>query len=130
MRIDYEYAVVRLLPHVERGEFVNVGVLLYCKRKRFAGIRWDLDASRIQAWCPDLDLHWIEKFLISMQAICAGAKEGGPLAQLEQPERFRWLTANRSTMIQCSPVHIGMTDDPEKTLEELFSKLVLVKDNP
>lgn len=124
-RTLYEYAVVRLVPRVEREEFVNVGVALYCKKYQYAEFLYHLDTNKLKALCPDIDIENIEKHLLSFQRICTGDKAYGKIAHLEQAERFRWLTANRSTIIQCSPVHTGMCLSPQETHKELMDKLVL-----
>lgn len=124
-RTVYEYAVVRVVPRVDREEFVNVGVALYCKRQRFAGVQLHVDAKKLLALDPDIDLELIEQHLDSFRRICIGEKGAGRIAQLEQAERFRWLTAKRSTLIQCSVVHPGLCVSAEETLVELFEKLVL-----
>jgi len=121
----YEYAVIRLVPQVEREEFFNVGVVLYCKRPRFIGMRFQLDAKKLEAFCPELDVEQVQKNLEAFKAICAGAKNGGPIAQLEPAERFRWLTATRSSVIQTSKTHPGFSEDLEATLECLFMELVV-----
>ncbi len=121
----YEYAVVRVVPRVAREEFVNVGVALYCKKQRYAQVKIFVDEAKCRALDPDIDLELILKHLDSFQRICAGDKDAGKLASLEQAERFRWLTAKRSTLIQCSVLHPGMCVSAEETLQELFDKLVL-----
>lgn len=125
MRVEYEYSVIRYVPRVEREEFINVGVLLYCKRKRYAAIRWMVDEAKCQCLCTDADIAHLQAHLASLQKICAGDRDAGQLAALEQAERVRWITANRSTWIQCAPVHVGLCTDPEDTLEQLFNRLVL-----
>ena len=124
-RTLYEYAVVRLVPRVEREEFVNVGVLLYCRKQRYANILFHVDESRCELLSRDIDFDQIRAHLESMKQVCLGSKAGGALAQLDQTERFRWLTAKRSTLIQCSAVHPGLCIDAEQTHQELFEKLVL-----
>lgn len=124
-RTVYEYAVVRVVPRVDREEFVNVGVALYCKKQRFAAVHIHVDPQKLQALDPDIDLEMIEQHLDSFRRICAGEKGAGKIAQLDQAERFRWLTAKRSTLIQCSVVHPGLCVSAEETLVELFGKLVL-----
>lgn len=124
-RTLYEYAVVRLIPRVEREEFVNVGVLLYCRKQRYANILFHVDEGRCELLCKDIDFDQIRAHLESMKQVCLGSKAGGALAQLDQTERFRWLTAKRSTLIQCSAVHPGLCLDAEKTHQGLFEKLVL-----
>ena len=121
----YEYAVIRIVPQVEREEFFNVGVVVYCKRPRFIGMKFQLDANKLAAFCPELDVEQVEKNLNAFKAICAGDKHGGPIARLEPAERFRWLTATRSSVIQTSKTHPGFSSDLEQTLEQLFTDLVL-----
>lgn len=118
----YEYAVLRYVPCVARQEFLNVGVLLYCKYPRFIGIRWQLNESRILNFCPTANLPELRRFLESMEKICAGATDGGPIALLDPPSRFRWLSATRSTILQVSPVHPGLCDDPEAALLRIFQE--------
>ncbi len=124
-RTVYEYAVVRVVPRVEREEFVNVGVALYCRKQRYASVKIHLDERKLLAIDPAADLLLIRAHLNSFQCICAGDKDAGRIAQLEQAERFRWLTAKRSTIIQCSAVHPGLCVSAEETLHELFEKIVL-----
>ncbi|HUH72977.1 MAG TPA: DUF3037 domain-containing protein [Chitinophagales bacterium] len=120
----YEYAVLRLVPRVEREEFINIGVLLLCRPQKYGNIKYHLNQERCLALFPDLDIDVIENQLKLFPIILKGEHGGGLIASQDLHERFRWLTANRSTMIQCSAVHIGMTVDAEKTLSELFKKLV------
>ena len=121
----YEYAVIRIVPQVEREEFINVGVVVYCKRPRFIGMQYQLDPKKLAAFCPELDVEQVQKNLDAFKAICSGAPKGGPIAQLEAAERFRWLTATRSSVIQTSKTHPGFSEDLEMTLEKLFEDLVL-----
>ena len=121
----YEYAVIRIVPQVEREEFFNVGVVVYCKRPRFIGMQYQLDPKKLAAFCPELDVEQVQKNLDAFKAICSGAPKGGPIAQLEAAERFRWLTATRSSVIQTSKTHPGFSEDLEMTLEKLFEDLVL-----
>ncbi|MEL6652966.1 MAG: DUF3037 domain-containing protein [Bacteroidota bacterium] len=120
----YEYAVIRYLPRVEREEFVNVGVILFCKRHRYLEVRYHLNESRLLAFDPELDLELLRDYLQNWEWISKGQKEGGEIAKLDLPSRFRWLTAVRSTIIQSSQVHPGMTDAPERVLERLFEQYV------
>ncbi len=124
-RTLYEYAVVRLVPRVEREEFVNIGVLLYCRKQRYADILFQVDEERCKLLSNDIDFDQIRAHLQSMKKVCLGTSDGGALAQLDQTERFRWLTAKRSTLIQCSAVHPGLCIDALTTHQELFEKLVL-----
>lgn len=121
----YEYAVLRLVPRVEREEFINIGALLLCRRQKFGEVMYHLDHERCLALFPGLDIPFIENQLKLFTKICRGDKDGGLIASQELHERFRWLTANRSTMIQCSPVHIGLTTDAKATLQDIFEKTVL-----
>ncbi|MFD2741867.1 MULTISPECIES: DUF3037 domain-containing protein [Sphingobacterium] len=125
MKVEYEYSIIRFVPRVEREEFINVGILLYCKRKRYAQIRWAVDDTKCKCICLEADIAHLKAHLTSLQKICAGDRDAGQLAQLEQAERVRWITANRSTWIQCAPVHVGLSSDPAETLQQLFNRLVL-----
>lgn len=120
----FEYAVIRVVPRVEREEFLNVGVILYCKDKKFLQSKCYLDEERLTTFSKDIDVDGIREGLRAFGQISAG-KEGGPIGKLDNASRFRWLTATRSTMVQTSKVHPGFTSDPEKTLERLLGELVL-----
>src|SRR5690606_24626955 len=98
----YEYAVIRVLPKVEREEFVNVGIVLFCKKEKYLQVKFQLNENRIKCLSEDVDLEQIRKNLESFEKICLGSKDGGPIAQLDVPSRFRWLTAVRSSVIQTS----------------------------
>ena len=114
-REPFEYAVLRVSPRVERGETVNVGVVLFCRTRRFLGLRVELGDRQIaalRALAPDLDLDQVRAHLASIEAIIAGGTSAGPIAELAEPERFRWVTSPSSTVIQPSDVHGGMTEDP------------------
>jgi len=123
---SFDYAVVRVVPRVERGESLNAGVILFCLERDFLQARIEVDDSRLRALWPETDLDLVRQHLETIPRICAGAPEGGPIARLSLRERFRWLVAPRSTMIQVSPVHAGLSDDPERALEELFGQMVRV----
>ena len=120
----FEYTVVRIVPHVEREEFVNAGVILFCRPLRFLDCRIELDEARLLALAPDCDIAAVSSQLALVPAICAGGIGAGDLAGLDQPERFRWLAAPRSTVIQVSPVHNGLCTDPQAALGDLFERLV------
>jgi len=125
-RDAFEYAVLRVSPRVERGETVNVGVVLFCRTRRFLGVKVELgdrQASALRALAPDVDLDVVRAHLASIEAIVAGEASAGPIAELAAPERFRWVTSPSSTVIQPSDVHGGVTDDPAASLDELFEKL-------
>ena len=120
----YSYAVVRAVPRVERDEFVNVGVIVFCQELRFLAARVSGNERRILALWPEADLQTIWRHIDAIPRICAGDPGAGPIAMLSQKERFHWLTAPRSTIIQVSPVRIGLTRDPEATLVSLERDLV------
>ncbi|MGH2542280.1 MAG: DUF3037 domain-containing protein [Ardenticatenaceae bacterium] len=121
---SFDYAIVRVVPRVERGEFINAGVILFCRTKRFLGARIELDRQRLAALAPDLDPDEVQRHLDLIPIICAGGPEAGPIGLLDQAERFHWLVAPRSTLIQSSSVHSGLCTDPESTLDELLTELV------
>ena len=121
----YEYAVVRVVPRVEREEFLNAGIVLYCRQKKFLQCIYKLDKHRLQTLCDSLDCSDVEVHLRSFENICNGNNEGGSIGSLDTASRFRWLTATRSTIIQTSKVHPGFCKDPEETLNKLFEQLVL-----
>jgi len=122
----FEYAVIRVVPRVEREEFLNVGVILYCAKQKFLRAIYKLDTAKLHAICgPDADIDDIENNLRSFMMIADGGKKGGPIGELDLPSRFRWLTATRSTVVQTSKVHPGFCEDAGETLNRLFSQLVL-----
>lgn len=120
----FQYVVLRVVPRVEREEFVNVGVIVFCRSRRFLQARVALDPRRIQALAPDVDLEAVREHLDARVRVAAGDHGAGPIAALPQSERFHWLAAPSSTMIQTSSVHSGLCDEPEALLERLFEKLV------
>lgn len=121
----FEYAVIRVVPQVEREEYINVGVILYCKQQQFLDARWTLDERLMALFAPHLDLTELKQNLCAFDIICKGGAEGGAIGLLDMPGRFRWLTATRSTILQPSSVHPGYTSDAAATLEHLFAQLVL-----
>lgn len=121
----FEYAVVRIVPRVEREEFLNAGVILYCRDLKFLQTKYSLNKKRIRSLCGDLDCAEVKKHLRSFERICNGDAKGGPIAALELALRFRWLTATRSTVVQTSKVHPGFCKDAAKMLEQLHQQLVL-----
>jgi hypothetical protein len=123
-RSSFDYAVIRVMPRVERGELVNAGVILFCLEKDFLAARVEVDEPRLRALWPAIDLDLVTQHLEAIPKICAGAPDAGPIARLTLRERFHWLVAPRSTMIQVSPVHAGLCDHPERALEELFDQAV------
>ncbi len=120
----YDYAVIRVVPRVEREEFVNVGVIVSCPSKGFLSARIEVDESRLQALDPAMDLEAGRAPQQTNPAICAGGENAGAIGKLSPKERFRWLTAPRSTVIQTSPAHTGYLDDPERALERLVETMV------
>jgi len=121
----YEYAVIRIVPRIEREEFLNVGVITFSKSPRFLKVLYHIDQARISAFCKDLDFEVLEKNLLALEQICNGEKEGGIVATWEVKERFRWLTAVRSSLIQTSRPHNGFSSNMENTTQCLFEELVL-----
>lgn len=121
----YEYAVIRLVPRVEREEFVNIGILLFCKSRRFLRIKYTLDHPKIQCIASDMDLSEVARQLRTFERIANGEKNSGTIAALDVPSRFRWLTATRSTLLQTSKVHPGFCENLEVRVEKLFAELVV-----
>lgn len=122
----FEYATIRLIPKVERGEFVNIGSILYCSGERFLQCIFHWDEPRILALFPEVDLELVKEYSKSFELICEGCPEGGDIATMAMAERFRWLTATRSTIIQASPVHTGYTQDALTTLDKMHTDLVKI----
>jgi hypothetical protein len=123
----FEYALLRVVPRVERGEGVNVGVVVFCRTRSFLATRIELGARQtaaLAALAPDVDLEVVRSHLDAIARVVAGDPEGGPIAALAAPERFRWVAAPSSTMLQPSEVHGGVTDDPAGSLDDLFERLV------
>ncbi|WP_046244108.1 DUF3037 domain-containing protein [Hymenobacter terrenus] len=120
----FEYAVLRVVPRVEREEFLNVGVILYCRSLGFLQTQFVLPEARLLAFAPDLDLVEVTARLQAFERICQGRATGGTIGQLPVAERFRWLTATRSTIVQTSPVHPGRCTDAAETLARLYTQLV------
>ena len=121
----FEYAVIRVVPRVEREEFLNVGIVLYCKTRKYLECIYSLDKNKLQVLCPTLDCGDVEGHLQSFESICKGSKDAGPIGGLDIASRFRWLTATRSTIVQTSKVHPGFCQDPNDKLQKLFEQLVL-----
>ena len=124
MPSSFDYAVIRVVPRVDREEFINTGVILYCKEHKFLCARVHLDEGRLRALWPEIALEIVRTHLDSFAKICRGDTNAGPIAGLPQRERFHWLVAPRSAMIQVSPVHSGLLEDPQATLDDLLGKLV------
>ena len=121
---SYDYAVIRVVPRVERQEFLNAGVILWCQEQDFLDARVELDETRLRVLDASTDLDAVRRHLASFAIICAGGKDSGPIGQLSKRERFDWLVAPRSTAIQVSEVHEGLCEDPQKALDHLVESLV------
>jgi hypothetical protein len=121
---SFDYAIVRVVPRVEREEFVNAGVILFCLERDFLAAKVEVNAPRLTALWPGIDLDLIGEHLAAIPRICAGSPEAGPIARLTLRERFHWLVAPRSTMLQVSPVHAGLAEEPVRALSELFDQTV------
>ena len=124
-RVIYEYAVIRFVPKVEREEFLNVGVILFSKRKKYLAVKYKIDEARILAFSADADVDSLQEYLKAWELICQGEPQGGDIGKLDLAARFRWLTASRSTIIQSSKTHPGRCYDLPKVLESLFNRYVL-----
>jgi hypothetical protein len=129
VRCLYDYAIVRVVPRVERGEFINAGVIVSCQERDFLEARIELDEARLLALHPQVDLDSIRRNLASIPLICQGGAEAGPIGKLSVRERFHWLVAPRSTIIQTSPVHTGRCEDPRAALAHLMSGMVRTYDH-
>jgi hypothetical protein len=124
-RVSFEYAVIRVVPRVEREEFVNAGVVLFCLECDYLGARVQLSEARVRALCSEPDLAMIRRHLEAIPKICAGDADAGPIARLSRRQRFHWLVSPRSTVIQVSPVHAGLCESPEAALDRLFREMVV-----
>jgi len=124
-KVTFEYAIIRLVPRVEREEFFNVGVILFSKRKKYLGVKFNVNKNKLKAFSCELDLDTINNYLKSWELISKGDASAGKIGQFEISDRFRWLAASRSTIIQSSKTHSGLTDDPEKELNSIFENYVL-----
>jgi len=123
-RTLFEYAVIRVVPRVEREEFLNIGIVLYCAKQKFLQARYLIQEDRLRAFCSEIDIDELIQHLCSFERICNGQKDAGAIGQLEIASRFRWLTATRSTVVQASKVHPGFCIDAAETLDKLFEQLV------
>lgn len=121
---NYDYAIIRVVPKVEREEFINVGVIVSCPTHKFLEARIELNEQRLHALDPTLDVEAIQAHLAAIPAICLGGAQAGPIGRLSQRERFHWLVAPRSTIIQTSPVHTGRCTNPAAVLERLLNTMV------
>ncbi len=121
----YEYATIRLVPRVEREEFLNVGVILFSKNTGYLRCKYHIDTEKLNLFSSELEVEEIDKNLKAFMKICNGSKNGGTVSQWEIPDRFRWLTAQRSSSLQTSRPHSGFSDDLDTTFERLFAELVM-----
>lgn len=121
----FEYAVIRVMPRVEREEFMNVGVILYCASKKYLNVVFDVNKNLFAAFNSELELSTITQNLTAIASICEGGIDAGSIGKLDIASRFRWLTATRSTVIQASKVHPGFCIDAEQKLQQLYQELVL-----
>ncbi|SIQ73431.1 DUF3037 domain-containing protein [Maribacter ulvicola] len=124
-RHTFKYAIVRIVPKVEREEFFNVGVILFCKRTKFLDIKFHIDEEKLKAFSPEIEYEILNEYLKAWKLICAGQETGGTIGKLDLNDRFGWLTACRSTVIQSSTTRSGLSTDPKKELEDIFNKYVL-----
>ena len=125
-RCPFDYAIIRVVPRVEREEFINAGVILSCPDRRFLEARIELDRDRLAALDSTIDSDKVQHYLDAIPAICAGGEQSGPIGYLPQRSRFHWLVAPRSTIIQTSSVHSGLCDDPKSALEHLVNTMVRI----
>lgn len=123
-RSSYDYALLRVVPRVEREEFINAGVILYCRARDFLAARCALDVARLKALSPDADVDLVQEHLAACERLAAGGSDAGPVGRLSQAERFHWLVSPRSSLLQTSPVHSGLCVEPEKELDRLLARLV------
>ena len=121
----YEYAIIRIVPKVERGEFMNIGVIVLSKKMKYLDMKYHIDEDKLRAFSKDIDITLLQEYVDGWKLVCEGGSKGGEIGALETHVRFRWLTANRSTIIQSSPVHSGFSSDMPRELRRLFKKFVL-----
>ena len=122
---SFDYAILRVVPRVERQEFLNAGVVVFCLQRDFLSARIALDVERLRAFAPDVDVATVEQHLASVVTLCEGGPQAGPLGALPRKERWHWLVAPRSTVVQVSPVHSGLCTEPEAALDRLVRTMVL-----
>ncbi|MEP6717056.1 MAG: DUF3037 domain-containing protein [Terriglobia bacterium] len=129
-RQSFEFATIRVVPRVERGEFINAGVIVFCLSEKYLEARVHLDEARLRALWPEVEIDVIREHLEAFPNIARGGSDAGPIAQLPVRERFHWLVAPRSTVLQISPVHSGLCEAPEAALDDLFRSLVIAERLP
>lgn len=127
---SFDYGIVRVVPRVDRGELINAGVILFCLERDFLAALVEVNEPRLRALWPNTDVDLVRHHLEAIPRICAGRTDAGPIARLSLRERFHWLVAPRSTILQVSPVHSGLCDQPERALHELFDQMVRVEPSP
>lgn len=123
-KVKYEFSIIRIVPKVERQEFFNAGVILFSRAKKYLGVKYQIDPKKLASFSSEIDNETIESYLKAWGNVCEGNK-GGVIGDMDLPDRFRWLTASRSTIIQSSITHAGLCDNPEKELEKLFDLFVV-----
>ena len=123
-KVTYEYAIIRVVPRVEREEFLNVGVIVFSKRKKYLDMKFHLDKDRLLSFSPSLDVDLVADYLQAWEWVCQGHPAGGTIGEAEMPYRFRWLTAARSTILQSSRPHAGLCEEPAEVLEDLLGRYV------
>jgi hypothetical protein len=124
-KVTFEYAIIRLLPKVEREEFFNIGVILFSKRKKYLDVKYHINPNKLKALAPELELAILNDYLNAWKIICDGKLSAGKIGELEISDRFRWLAACRSTIIQSSKTHPGLCENPEMELDAIFKEFVL-----
>ena len=124
-KVTFEYAIIRLVPKVEREEFFNIGVILFSKRKKYLDMKFHINPDKLKTFSSELDIETLNNYLNAWKLICDGKKSAGKIGELEMSDRFRWLAACRSTIIQSSKTHSGLCENPEKELEAIFEEQVL-----
>ncbi len=124
-KVKYEFSIIRIVPKVEREEFFNVGVILFCRRKKYLGVKYHIDATKLASFSCEVELELLENYLKAWTNVCHGSSNGGVIGEMDLPDRFRWLTASRSTIIQSSMTHSGLCEDPAEELKKLFEAFVL-----
>ena len=123
---SFDYAIIRVVPRVEREEFLNVGAVVFCRTKKYLAAKVEIDEKRLLAFYPEIELEMIRSHLEMIPKICEGGEAAGPIGQLSQSERFNWIVAPKSTTVQCSPVHSGVCSEPADQLDRLVEKMVRV----
>ncbi|WP_375562485.1 DUF3037 domain-containing protein [Bernardetia sp. OM2101] len=124
-KFTFKYAIIRIVPKVEREEFFNVGVIVFCKRKKFLDIKYTINETKLKTFSCEIELELLNDYLKAWKLVCEGNSASGKIGQLELSERFGWLTASRSTIIQSSKTYSGLDSDPKKALETIFKEQVL-----